>query len=117
MKTTAEVVVIGGGVIGTSLLFNLGRLGVTDTLLVEKDVLGSGSTGRSQTMCRMHYSNPVTAIMAWESLGIFTHFREVVGGESGFVETGYLLVVNEEDRGSLERNVAMECQLLSLIHI
>ena len=111
MKTTAEVVVIGGGVIGTSLLFNLGRLGVTDTLLVEKDVLGSGSTGRSQTMCRMHYSNPVTAIMAWESLGIFTHFREVVGGESGFVETGYLLVVNEEDRGSLERNVAMECQL------
>ena len=111
MKTRAEVVVIGGGVIGTSLLFNLGRLGVTDTLLVEKDVLGSGSTGRSQTMCRMHYSNPVTAIMAWKSLGIFTHFREVVGGESGFVETGYLLIANEEDRGSLERNVAMECQL------
>ena len=111
MKSTAEVVVIGGGVIGTSLLFNLGRLGVTDTLLVEKDVLGSGSTGRSQTMCRMHYSNPVTAIMAWKSLGIFTHFREVVGGESGFVETGYLLIANEEDRGSLERNVAMECQL------
>lgn len=111
MKTRAEVVVIGGGVIGTSLLFNLGRLGVTDTLLVEKDVLGSGSTGRSQTMCRMHYSNPVTAIMAWKSLGIFTHFREVVGGESGFVETGYLLIASEEDRGSLERNVAMECQL------
>ena len=43
MKATAEVVVIGGGVIGTSLLFSLGRLGVTDTLLVEKDVLGSGS--------------------------------------------------------------------------
>ena len=111
MKTTAEVVVIGGGVIGTSLLFNLGRMGVTDTLLLEKDVLGSGSTGRSQTMCRMHYSNPVTAIMAWESLRIFTHFGELVGGESGFVETGYLLVANEEDRGSLERNVAMGCQL------
>ena len=111
MKTTAEVVVIGGGVIGTSLLFNLGRMGVTDTLLLEKDVLGSGSTGRSQTMCRMHYSNPVTAIMAWESLRIFTHFGELVGGESGFVETGYLLVANEEDRGSLECNVAMGCQL------
>ena len=97
MKATAEVVVIGGGVIGTSLLFSLGRLGVTDTLLVEKDVLGSGSTGRSQTMCRMHYSNPVTAVMAWRSLDIFTHFKEVVGGESGFVETGYLLVVKEED--------------------
>ena len=111
MKTTAEVVVIGGGVIGTSLLFSLGRLGVTDTLLVEKDVLGSGSTGRSQTMCRMHYSNPVTAVMAWRSLDIFTHFKEVVGGESGFVETGYLLVVKEEDRSSMEHNVAMERQL------
>ena len=101
MKTTAEVVVIGGGVIGTSLLFNLGQLGVTDTLLVEKDVLGSGSTGRSQTMCRMHYSNPVTAVMAWKSLDIFRNFRDMVGGESGFVETGYLLVVNEQDRGAL----------------
>ncbi|MEE8465235.1 MAG: FAD-dependent oxidoreductase, partial [Dehalococcoidia bacterium] len=88
MKATADIVIIGGGVIGTSILFNLGRLGVTDTLLLEKDVLGSGSTGRSQAICRMHYSNPVTAKMAWESLTIFTHFDEMVGGESGFVETG-----------------------------
>jgi len=108
MKSTADVVMIGGGVIGTSILYNLGRLGVTDTLLLEKDVLGSGSTGRSQAICRMHYSNPVTAQMAWESLGIFTNFNETVGGESGFVETGYLVVVSEEDRNGLERNVAMQ---------
>ena len=111
MKTTADVVVIGGGVIGTSILFNLGRLGVTDTLLLEKDVLGSGSTGRSQAICRMHYSNPVTAKMAWESLGIFTHFDDAVGGISGFVETGYLVVVKEEDSVGLARNVAMLYQL------
>lgn len=111
MKATADVVIIGGGVIGASILFNLGRLGVTDTLLLEKDVLGSGSTGRSQAICRMHYSNPVTAKMAWESLGIFTHFDDAVGGMSGFVETGYLVVVKEEDRSGLERNVAMLYQL------
>ena len=108
MKSTADVVIVGGGVIGASILFNLGRLGVTDTLLVEKDVLGSGSTGRSQAICRMHYSNPVTAAMAWESLGIFTNFNEVVGGESGFVETGYLVVVKEEDSAGLAHNVAMQ---------
>ena len=108
MKATADVVIIGGGVVGCSILYNLGRLGVTDTLLLEKDVLGSGSTGRSQAMCRMHYSNPVTATMAWESLGVFTHFGEVVGGDSGFVETGYLVVVKDEDRPGLERNVAMQ---------
>jgi len=108
MKATADVVMIGGGVIGASILFNLGRLGVTDTVLVEKDVLGSGSTGRSQAICRMHYSNPVTATMAWESLGIFTNFDEAVGGESGFVETGYLVVVKEEDSAGLAHNVAMQ---------
>jgi sarcosine oxidase subunit beta len=108
MKATADVVIIGGGVVGCGILYNLARLGVTDTLLLEKDVLGSGSTGRSQAICRMHYSNPVTAAMAWESLGVFTHFGEVVGGESGFVETGYLVVVAKEDRPGLERNVAMQ---------
>ena len=108
MKSTADVVIVGGGVVGASILFNLGRLGVTDTLLVEKDALASGSTGRSQAICRMHYSNPVTAAMAWESLGIFTNFNEIVGGESGFVETGYLVVVKEEDSAGLAHNVAMQ---------
>ena len=108
MKSTADVVMIGGGVIGASILFNLGRLGVTDTLLLEKDVLGSGSTGRSQAICRMHYSNPVTAKMAWKSLAVFTNFDEAVGGESGFVETGYLVVVSQEDGAGLVRNVAMQ---------
>ncbi|RUA20503.1 MAG: hypothetical protein DSY79_10920 [Chloroflexi bacterium] len=111
MKSTADVVMIGGGVIGTSILFNLGRLGVTDTLLLEKDVLGSGSTGRSQAICRMHYSNQVTAKMAWESLAVFTNFDEVVGGESGFVETGYLVVVSQEDGAGLAHNVAMQYEL------
>jgi len=111
MKSTADVVMIGGGVIGASILFNLGRLGVTDTLLLEKDVLGSGSTGRSQAICRMHYSNQVTARMAWESLAVFTNFDEVVGGESGFVETGYLVVVSQEDGAGLAHNVAMQYEL------
>ena len=79
--------------VGTSILYNLGQLGITDTLLIERDVLGSGSTGRSQAICRMHYSNEVTASMAWESLKVFANFNEAVGGRSGFVETGYLVVV------------------------
>ena len=69
MRATADVVVIGGGVMGCSILFNLARLGITNTVLLEKDILNGGSTGRSQSICRMHYSNPVTATMAWESLG------------------------------------------------
>ena len=65
MRNTADVVIIGGGVMGCSMLYHLARLGLTQSLLLEQDVLGSGSTGRSQAICRMHYSNPVTARLAW----------------------------------------------------
>ena len=110
-RNTADAVVIGGGVMGCSILYHLARLGVANSVLLERDVLGSGSTGRSQAICRMHYSNPVTAAMAWESLKVFTNFDSIVGGSSGFVETGYLVIVESIDRPGLRRNVAMQQEL------
>ena len=107
MKRTADVVVVGGGVMGCSILYNLAARGVTNTLLLERNVLGSGSTGRSQAICRTHYSNPFTAAMAWESLQIYRDFPERLGGPSGFVETGYFVMVGEEDRQAMESNVAL----------
>ena len=103
----ADAVIIGGGVIGCSIQYHLARLGVADTVLLERRVLGAGSTGRSQAICRMHYSNPVTAELARQSLSVFANFGDAVGGQSGFVRTGYLVVVKESDRAGLERNVAM----------
>ena len=103
----AAAVIIGGGVIGCAIQYHLARLGITDTALLERRVLGAGSTGRSQAICRMHYSNPVTAELARQSLEVFANFGDAVGGQSGFVRTGYLVVVKESDRAGLERNVAM----------
>jgi len=111
MRNTADVVIIGGGVMGCSMLYHLAKLGVTRSLLLERDVLGSGSTGRSQAICRMHYSNPVTSSLAWESLKVFTNFEDAVGGTAGFVQTGYLVVADAADRPGLERNVAMQQEL------
>ena len=108
---TADAVIIGGGVIGCAIQYNLARLGVANTVLLERDVLGSGSTGRSQAICRMHYSNPITTELAWQSLQIFADFDARIGGASGFVNTGYLVVVNEADEAGLERNVAMQQEL------
>ena len=108
---TADAVIIGGGVIGCAIQYHLAQLGVANTVLLERDVLGSGSTGRSQAICRMHYSNRVTAQLAWQSLQVFADFDARVGGHSGFVRTGYLVVVNEADEGGLERNVAMQQEL------
>ncbi len=108
MATTADIVVIGGGVMGCSILYNLAARGAKDLVLLERDTLGSGSTGKSQAICRMHYSNPVTTLMAWESMKIYRSFPEVVGAESGYVTTGYLVVVGPQDRGAIEQNVAMQ---------
>ena len=108
MSATADAVIIGGGVMGCGILYNLAACGLTDTVLLEKDVLASGSTGRSQAILRMHYSNEVTTTLAWESLQIFKNFDEIVGGPSGYVRTGYFLIVDQTDRDSMEANVAMQ---------
>ena len=111
LPSAADVVIIGGGVMGCAIQYHLAQLGVTNTVVLERDVLGSGSTGRSQAICRMHYSNPITTELAWQSLQVFADFDQRVGGQSGFVRTGYLVVVKEEDGAGLERNVAMQQEL------
>jgi sarcosine oxidase subunit beta len=111
MRQIADAVVIGGGVMGCSIQYHLAKLGITDSLLLEQDVLGSGSTGRSQTICRTHYSNQITTRLAWESLRVFANFAEIVGGDAGFVKTGYLVVVGPLDQNGLRKNVAMQQEL------
>ena len=111
MQESADIIIIGGGVMGCSILYQLAALGAARPLLLERGVLGGGSTGRSQAICRMHYSNPITAALAWDSLQVYADFDRQVGGSAGFVKTGYLVVVEEIDRPGLELNIAMQQEL------
>ncbi len=106
--TSAAAVIIGGGVMGCSALYHLAALGLTNSLLLERDILGSGSTGRSSSAIRMHYSTEVHARMAWQSLEIFRNFGEIVGGECGYVSTGHLLFAGEADAPAFRANIAMQ---------
>jgi glycine/D-amino acid oxidase-like deaminating enzyme len=108
VKKTADAAIIGGGVMGCSIQHALAVRGMTDTVLLEMNALGSGSTGRSQAILRMHYSNEVTTRLAWESLKVFRDFDELIGSPSGFVRTGYFMIVDGKDRRALEENVAMQ---------
>lgn len=108
MPATAEAVIIGGGVMGASILHSLAVRGMTNTLLLERDVLGAGSTGRSSSAIRMHYSTEVHARMAWESFKVFQDFGEIVGGECGYTRTGHLIMGAEEDAETFRANVAMQ---------
>ena len=108
MTITTEAVVIGGGVMGTSILYNLVLRGVNSPVLLERDTLGSGSTGRSSGAIRMHYSTEVNARLAWESLKIFQNFDGIVGGDVGWVKTGYMVFVPDNAIEGFRQNISMQ---------
>jgi sarcosine oxidase subunit beta len=107
MSIKADAVIIGGGVMGCSILYNLAARGLKKVVLLERDLLGSGSTGRSSGVVRMHYSTEVHARMAWLSLEVLRDFDEIVGGDSGFVQTGFVIVSGDADAAAFRSNVAM----------
>ena len=113
MAIAAGVVVIGGGVMGASILYNLTDRGVNNSVLLERDTLGSGSTGRSSGAIRMHYSTEVNARLAWESLRVFQNWSETIGGDGdpGFVRTGYMVIAPDHEWEGFRHNIEMQQQV------
>src|SRR5581483_4281758 len=107
MIDTADVVVIGGGVIGTSITFALAEAGVKRVILLEKSGLASGASGRSSALVRMHYTNIEDARLAWASYPVFRDWSERMDGPPVFRRTGVLAVVAPEDATALGSNVEM----------
>ena len=113
---SADVVVIGGGVNGTSIAMHLARMGAGKVLLLEKGHLAGGATGRSGAMVREHYLHPTLVKMAMEASDIFHNFDDAVGGDPRFIETGRLLLFDESDDDAARANVEMNRELGVNIH-
>lgn len=96
-------VIIGGGLIGLSIARALAERGLSDVLVLERHQLASGGTGKSSGIVRAHYGVPSLAVMAWRSLPLF----EKLGAEVGFRQTGYCVLVGEENVEPLKANTAM----------
>jgi len=104
---TAEIVIVGGGVMGTSLAYHLAAMGVRGIVLLEKEALGAGSTGKSAAFIRHHYSNRVTAELVHKSRPVFENFEEITGFPSDFRKTGYLVLVSAGDETAFRENIAL----------
>jgi sarcosine oxidase subunit beta len=104
----AEVVVIGGGVIGTSIAFHLAEAGV-DALLLERGELGSGSTSKGAGGVRAMFSDELNVRMGLRDLDAWRAFGERPGWEVDFEQVGYLfLLARQDDVKKFERAVAMQ---------
>jgi sarcosine oxidase subunit beta len=118
MGKSFDVIIIGGGVQGVSTAFHLAKRGVK-CLVIEKENLASQATGRSSGMIRMHYDLEAESRLAWESYQFFRNWDTIVGGDCGYVQTGFFQIVRPEFTEQLRANVAMHqrigipCSLVS----
>jgi sarcosine oxidase subunit beta len=111
MPQTCDILIVGGGVIGTSIAYHLAARRAGRVVLLEKSFLGAGSSGKSGAIVRQHYSNRLTAVMAQQSLRVFERFADQFSGPPVFTRTGMAIVVNDRDRAGLEANMAMHREL------
>lgn len=110
MPTTRDVVVIGGGIMGTSAAFHLAGRGLRVALL-ERRSIGDGPTGESSAILRTHYSNELTTRMALFGLEFYREFACHTGDECGFHAPGFLLLAPARDREAVEANCALQRSL------
>jgi len=94
MKKSYDIVIVGGGIIGCSVAFELAKRRRTDVLVIEQEYLTSGATGRCGAGIRQQWGSMINATLAVESTHIFENMEEYTGysGSCGLNQGGYLLV-------------------------
>ena len=92
-KKTADFLILGAGVMGASIAFQLAKRQAGRILVIDKDHVGRGGSGRSSALIRMHYSFPPEVQLAVESLKIFQNWQEIVGEPGDFRKTGFVRIV------------------------
>lgn len=110
---TAEVVVIGGGIVGSSVAYHLTAAGCKDVLVIERETAqGKGSTGKSMGGVRAQFSTPVNIQMSLYSIPFYASFDERLGYPCDYRPQGYLFCATSENhmtylRTNYEKQVAM----------
>ena len=123
MAQRFDAIVVGGGVIGASVLFQLTQLGCRNALLLDKGEIAGGMTAHSSGIVRTHYSVPINVEVARASLAMFDNFRGMLDddpeADAGLVRSGYIIVAppgaaSDAVRSSIamQRSLGVEAGLL-----
>ena len=103
--------IVGAGVMGTSIAFQLAKRKAGKIVIVDKDHVGRGASGRSSALIRMHYSFPPEVELALISLRMFQSWQDEVGGAGDFRRTGFVRIVHPNEIERLKLNVEMQRRL------
>ncbi len=95
-KRTAAVAIIGGGIMGVSTAYHLAKRGISDVVILEKDLLAQATTGLSVGGIRQQFSLPANIRLAQHSVRVFEHFEDEFGVDINFRKAGYLFLARSE---------------------
>ena len=110
---TADVVIIGGGIVGSSIAYHLTRSGIRNVLVIEREAhQGKGSTGKSMGGVRAQFTTAVNIQMSLYSIPFYASFEERLGHPSGYRPQGYLFVATRPSQLEyLQTNQALQRSL------
>lgn len=113
LPATAEIIIIGGGVMGASAAYHLAARGQTNVILLEKEeFFGTGATGRCAGGVRYQFATPVNIQLSQASLPMLARFEEEIGQAIDYRPVGYLfLLTNEPDLATFRKNVALQHEM------
>jgi sarcosine oxidase subunit beta len=121
VASLADVVIIGGGIVGSSIAYQLTAAGCRNVMILERESSqGKGSTGKSMGGVRAQFSTPVNIRMSLYSIPFFRDFEETMGHPSGYRAQGYLFVATAQRhldylRANYNRQVTAGLKTASLV--
>ena len=119
MTQTAEIVIVGAGIMGVSTAYHLARLGARHVVVLERDTVCSGSTALASGGIRHQYGNRLGIELTTHSIVTYERFRDEFGVDPNFRQHGYLILIATDDElatarrsVALQRSLGVDVQLL-----
>jgi sarcosine oxidase subunit beta len=121
MVETADVVIVGGGIVGSSIAYHLAEQGCTNVVVIEREERqGLGSTSKSAGGVRAQFATPINIQMSLYSIDFFSRFEEATGHTADYRPFGYLFVATDEKhltylRVNRQRQIALGLKKVELV--